>query len=163
MGISVSRGTESDVDSLASLWMSMVEHHRGLVGERWPVRPGQHAWELRQAQYRRWLSDGTGLLFVARGDGIAFPVGYAFCVLSQSGPTFDLGEMRADVDSLVVSEDARSGGIGTRLLDACRAELRRRDIRYWSIGVVDANEEAIALYERLGFRAFTRSLMATTD
>jgi ribosomal protein S18 acetylase RimI-like enzyme len=29
--------------------------------------------------------------------------------------------------------------------------------------VVDANEEAIALYERLGFRAFTRSLMATTD
>jgi ribosomal protein S18 acetylase RimI-like enzyme len=163
MAISVTIGTERDVEYLASLWMSLVEHHRRLVGDRWPVRPAEQAWDLRQAQYRRWLSDRTGLLFVARDGDLASPVGYAFCLLSGPGPTFDFGETRAEVDSLVVADTARGAGIGTLLLDACRAELRRRGIRYWSIGVIDANERAVALYERLGFRPYVRSLMGTTD
>lgn len=110
------------------------------MGDRWPVRPAEQAWDLRQAQYHQWLSDRTGLLFVARDEDLAPPVGYTFCLLSGAGPTFDFGETRAEVDSLVVADTARGAGIGTMLLDACRAELRRRAIRYWSIGVVDANE-----------------------
>ncbi len=163
MNIKVTAGGEADVASLQALWVSMVEYHRDLVGDEWPVRPAEQAWSLRQAQYLRWLEDGTGLLFVARDGDAETAVGYAFCLLGPSGPTFDLGATRAEVDSLVVQGTARGSGIGTSLLNACREELRRRGIRYWSIGVLDANHHAIALYERLGFRPYTRSMLGTTD
>jgi ribosomal protein S18 acetylase RimI-like enzyme len=115
------------------------------------------------AQYRRWLSDGTGFLFVASDGAPGAAVGYAFCLLSESGPTFDFGPRRAEVEDLVVAEAARGRGIGTSLLTACKDELRRRGIHYWSIGVVEANDQAIALYERFGFRCLMRSMTGTTD
>jgi GNAT superfamily N-acetyltransferase len=49
------------------------------------------------------------------------------------------------------------------LLEGCRAELRRRGVRYCSIGVVEANTRAIELYERLGFQPFVRSMLARID
>lgn len=163
MKVGVTAVAISDVPSLSALWKEMVEHHRGLVGDVWPVRGGEPSWELRRAQYVAWLRDGTGFLFIARVEESAEPVGYLACRLLPEGPTFDLGEIRGEVDSLVIAETARGRGIGTALLEACRDELRRRGARYWSIGVVDANARAIELYERLGFRAFTRSLLAALE
>lgn len=41
----------------------------------------------------------------------------------------------------------------------CRTELQRRRVSYWSIGVVETNSEAVQLYERLGFRPWTREML----
>jgi ribosomal protein S18 acetylase RimI-like enzyme len=153
----------SDVPTLADLWKAMVEHHRSVVGDQWPVLAPQVAWERRREQYSSWLGDGSGFILVAQdeeGDG---PIGYLACRLLPAGPTFDLGEVRGDVDSLVTAEAARGQGVGSALLSSCRDELKRRGVRYWSIGVVDANTRAIELYERLGFRPFVRSLLAPID
>lgn len=141
----------------------MVEHHRGLVGDQWPVRHADAAWDVRRRQYDAWLSDGTGFLFIARGTGSEQPVGYAACRLLPAGPTFDLGEIRGEVDSLVTAEAVRGRGVATTLLDACREELKRRGARYWSIGVLEANTQAVKLYERLGFQPFVRSMLAPLD
>lgn len=137
----------------------MVEHRRQLVVHELPVRPADQAWILRPQQYREWLDEGTGLLFIAQLSACAMPIGYAFCRLMTSGPTFDLGSVRAEIDSLVVADAARGGGVGTALVAACREELRRRDIHYWSIGVVEENRDAIQLHERLGFRPWTRTML----
>jgi hypothetical protein len=80
-----------------------------------------------------------------------------------SGPTFDLGSVRAEIDSLVVADAARGAGVGTALVATCREELRRRDIHYWSIGVVEENRDAIQLYERLGFRPWTRTMLGPSS
>jgi ribosomal protein S18 acetylase RimI-like enzyme len=161
--VAVSAAAISDVPSLADLWKTMVEDHRRLVGDQWPVREADLAWRIRQRQYENWLAEDTGFLFIARSSESERPLGYAACRLMPAGPTFDLGEIHGEIDSLVTAEDARGQGIGSSLLTACREELKRRGTRYWSIGVVEANTRAIELYERLGFRPFVRSMLAPLE
>jgi len=163
MAIEVSAGTVNDVDSLAPLWMALVEHHREVVGQQCPVRAPEQAWSLRRQQYLKWLGDASGLLLVARVGEHDGPVGYVFCRLLESGPTFDLGPVRGEVDSLVVADTARGASVGSALLSGCRAGLQRRGVSYWSIGVVEANSGAVQLYERLGFRPWTREMLALVD
>jgi ribosomal protein S18 acetylase RimI-like enzyme len=161
--ITLHRAGVSDVPSLAVLWKTMVEHHRRLVRDQWPVLAADEAWARRRRQYSAWLSEDSGFIFIAQADGSDAPVGYAACRLLPPGPTFDLGEPRGDVDSLVTAERVRGHGVGTALLSECRNELRRRGARYWSIGVIQANTQAIHLYERLGFRPFVSSMLAAID
>lgn len=163
MQIQVRRGSSDDIASLAPLWMAMVEHHRAVVAEPWPVRDAREAWELRRENYVGGLAEDRGFLLVAHAAESADPVGYCFCVLVGTGPTFELGEPRGEVESLAGLPSARGAGVGTALLRECRAELARRGVAYWSIGVVDGNEGALALYERVGFRPWFRTLLAPVD
>jgi hypothetical protein len=48
MDLEVTLGTAGDVNSVAELWKTMVEHHRQLVGHEVPVRPADQAWILRR-------------------------------------------------------------------------------------------------------------------
>ena len=142
----------------------MVEHHRAVVGPRWPVRSAEEAWKLRRHHYSEWLLEGSGLLLLARAPGAHAPaVGYAVCRIVGSGPTFDLGPLRGEVEDLVVAETLRGTGIGTVLLERCRLELSDRGVSHWSIGVVEGNAGAQKLYERFGFRPWLRSMLAPID
>ncbi len=163
--VAVSTGRPEDIESIAPLWKAMVEHHRTVVSEPWPVRDAEEAWRLRRRQYLNWLSAGEGILLLARRStsDAAQPVGYCFCELTEIGPTFDLGERIGDIGSLAVAPELRGAGVGTALLRACRAELARRGIAYCSIGVVEGNEAALALYERVGFRPLLRTLLAPVE
>ena len=150
-----------DVDDVGPLWRAMVGHHRELAGDDLPVREPGESWAICRADYQRWLADGSGLLLLAR-EGTA-TVGYAFLRLLPSGQTFDFGERRGEVDALAVVPEARGSGVGTALLERAREELRRRGCRYWTIGVMEANAGAAALYERVGFRPWLRELAAPLD
>jgi ribosomal protein S18 acetylase RimI-like enzyme len=161
--IEVRTGGEEDVDSLEPLWKGMVEHHRAVVAEPQLVRDAARAWALRRRQYLSWLANGNGFLLLAQTADSPQPVGYCFCELTEAGPTFDLGEQIGDVGSLAVAPEARGAGVGTALLRACRSELTRRAIAYWSIGVVEGNCGALSLYERVGFRPMFRTLLAPVD
>ncbi len=141
----------------------MVSHHRSVVGGQWPIRCDDDAWRLRREQYRSWLTDSSGLLLVAHLDDVPGPVGYLFCRLVPSGPTFDLGPVRGEVDSLATTAGLRGKGVGTVLLTRCRAELLQRGCTYWSVGVIDANPEAARLYQRLGFQPWNHALLARLD
>ena len=156
--VSVGRAGVDVVDSLRPLWFSMVEHHREVSGADWPVRTADDAWRIRRQEYRAWLADGSGTLFVARLEDAA-PVGYAMLRVHAPGATWDLGAQMGEVESLAVGGDARNAGTGTALLAACRDELRRRGIAYWSVAVVEANAGAVRLYERAGFRSFYRLML----
>lgn len=160
MDIEITTGALADVDSVAPLWMAMVEHHREVVDGSVPVRPAADAWQRRRQEYSTWLGDGSGLLFLARPGGADDPVGYAFCRLLPSGSTFDLGPVRGEVESLAVAKEARGAGVGSALLAACRAELGGRGCTHWSISVAAANTGAAALYARLGFRPWVQLLAA---
>jgi GNAT superfamily N-acetyltransferase len=151
----------AEVDAVGPLWTAMVDHHRRLAGTDLPVRPPADSWEICRADYARALADGSGLLLLAREGGRA--VGYAFLLLVPSGQMFDFGELRGEVDALAVAPDVRGAGVGTALLERARQELWDRGCRYWSIGVLEANAGAAALYERVGFRPWLRELAAPLD
>jgi ribosomal protein S18 acetylase RimI-like enzyme len=159
----VRRGTVTEVDSLMLLWVSMVEHHRKVAGAQWPVRSADAAWRIRQAEYRTWLTDGSGTLFVATVRQAPAPVGYAMLRVHEPGASWDLGAQMGEVESLAVAADARGAGVGTALMAACRDELRSRAIAYWSVAVVEANAGAARLYEREGFRPYYRLLLGEVD
>jgi len=57
------------------------------------------------------------------------------------------------MDGICVSAEARSRGVGTRLLDAILEEAQKRKMRAVRLDVIDTNPRARALYERFGFQA----------
>lgn len=89
--VEVRRGSAADVEALRPLWVSMVEHHRQVAGDEWPVRGADAAWRIREAQYRGWLADGSRTLFVASAGDPTRPVGYAMLQVHEPGATWDLG------------------------------------------------------------------------
>jgi GNAT superfamily N-acetyltransferase len=150
-----------EVDRVEPLWKVMVAHHREVAGDEWPVRSAEDAWETRRAQYVEWLSSGQGSMLAAVpcSDPDADPVGYAVVMTHPSGASWDVGERVGDLESLSVATDERGQGIGTLLIDSCRDLLREERIAYWGVSLVEANVDAMRLYERAGFRPFYRSLL----
>jgi ribosomal protein S18 acetylase RimI-like enzyme len=159
----IAPGGPAEIAELKPLWLQMLSQHRALVDDEFPVHANGQSWERVRREYSDWLADSAAILLIARTQGQADPLGYVVCRLQPGGPTFDLGELRGNVDSLVVDDRARGHGIGTALLDAVRAQLKERGIAYWSIGVLTQNTEAARLYDRVGFRPWTRELLARTD
>ena len=49
------------------------------------------------------------------------------------------------------------------LIAHCRERLRELGVEWWSVSVVSANEGAIDLYEREGFRDFWRTMTAPIE
>ncbi len=151
----------ADVDLVEGLWKEMVAHHREVIGAELPTRDPDAAWARRRAQYVRWLEAGEGFLFLMPGEGAeGVPLGYAFLRLGAPPSTWDLGEPIGDLESLSVSAAARGTGIGTELMDHCRERLRAVGARWWSVTVVGANERAVELYEREGFRLYSHNMLA---
>jgi len=64
----------------------------------------------------------------------------------------------AEISDLLVSEDYRSQGIGTAMIQYLAQVARDIYAPCLEIGVVERNERALALYEKLGFER-TRTLM----
>lgn len=153
-----------EVDLVEGLWKEMVERHRELTGEDYPVRDGEASWRGRREKYVNWLEGGEGQMFVVPGEGAeGAPLGYAFLRIEPDGPTWDLDGRIGDLESLSVTAAARGRGIGTELIAHCRERLRELGISWWTVTAVSANAGAIDLYEREGFRDFWRSLIAPIE
>ena len=58
---------------------------------------------------------------------------------------------QAHVADVVVSDEARGAGLGTRLLAAAEEWAKRHGFSQLSIAVFERNAEALKLYQRLGF------------
>lgn len=67
--------------------------------------------------------------------------------------TLNLPDGSVELKNIAVSAEAQRGGIGSALVRRVRAEAGARRL---IVGTADASSEAIAFYERNGFRAFGR-------
>jgi GNAT superfamily N-acetyltransferase len=153
-----------EVDLVEGLWKEMVENHRELTDHTYPVRDNETAWRRRRAQYVEWLESGEGSLFLVPGEGAeGAPLGYAFLRVGSSGPTWNLGDVVGDLESLSVTAAARGQGIGTELIAHCRARLKELGATWWTVSVIAANAGAIDLYEREGFSHFWHSMTAPVE
>ena len=97
----------------------------GLMGQSWDPRPF------------RDLLGWTGAMWAIWG-----------MRLSDHRPKAD----EIYVDGIAVSSQARSLGIGTRLLDEAAIIAREEDKRFVRLDVIDKNPRAQALYARLGYK-----------
>jgi ribosomal protein S18 acetylase RimI-like enzyme len=140
----------SELDALKPLWLQLHHHHRAsLPSFTGFVVDDESSWRARLALYRRVLGNRQGFVLVAELDGRV--VGYAAVeLLDGADDTFAVGPRHAEVLTLVVDEDVRGAGLGTRLLDEVDAKLAAAGIKDLVISVMLGNDRARHFYERRG-------------
>jgi ribosomal protein S18 acetylase RimI-like enzyme len=107
--------------------------------------------EFAVAQVRRELQRHGTIYYLADLHGRA--VGYL--KLNLPGAQTDLDETDAlEIESLYVGMDHRRTGIGRRLMEQATAVAGQAGLHAVWLGVWEGNPNAIAFYERWGFRRF---------
>jgi ribosomal protein S18 acetylase RimI-like enzyme len=89
------------------------------------------------------LFDAMASFVALKNDG-AEPVGLVLCSR--------ISEDVAHVTQLCVAQNARHYGVGSALLLASESNLRKRRFKALTLTVTEANENAVALYRRAGFK-----------
>ncbi len=137
--MSVRRATEGDERLLRELW---EEFEREVP---FPLEEGE-SWEEEWADT---LDDirGGGVFLAEDGEGT---VGYARIEAPVRG--------RAHVQVVHVRPRGRRQGIGKALLAECVADAKSRGATYVSLEVLTANEQAVAVWRRLGFEPYSYAM-----
>ena len=152
--VEISRGGLGDVESLRELWLELHHHHAEIGPQSGEFTDDETSWEVRSSQYREWLADAGSFVLLARADGRL--VGYALVRVMEPGAelrdAWRVPDRIAEIETIVVTADARGAGLGERLLDEADAELERLGIEEVMIGLIPGNDGAQRLYERRGFK-----------
>ncbi len=155
---------ESDLSAIAALLHEGDSHHRPYDSrairqeEPTPADPDV---------LRAWLGDPATVVLMAQNPATQDPAGEAGAALGflravvQERPATRLRHaLKAVViEELVVTEAARGLGTGTRLMDEAQAWARERGADRVELGVYDANEAALTLYRKQGYRTLIRTLV----
>jgi ribosomal protein S18 acetylase RimI-like enzyme len=152
--IVIDRGGVGDVPALRDLWLELHHHHAEVAPQTGEFVDDETSWRVRSASYREWLADPRSFVLLARaGDRL---VGYALVRVLEAGPdladSWRVPETVAEIETMLVTGDARGAGLGNRLLDEIDAELERQGITEVIVGLMPGNDGAQRLYERRGFQ-----------
>jgi len=97
---------------------------------------------------------GDRIVYGAEIDGKI--IGTVQLVFKDDKEFYADGKTKAHLHHARVSEDLRRQGIGTKLMEEAENEARRRGFIEMTLGVDEDNQQAIKLYERLGYKEFMR-------
>jgi len=151
----IRRGSATDLDALAPLWIGVHAQHRASMPELAPYVTDDESWAARRGLYADLLARPDTILLLAFVDDELVGYGLAH-VLETRGTwiadTWRRGERVGEIESLAVSPSERGQGIGTALLDVLEAELARIGIDDLMLGVLAGNVAAQRLYARHGYQ-----------
>jgi GNAT superfamily N-acetyltransferase len=158
--VRVVEASSERIAELRPLWEALEVHHADLPGVP-STRPLADSWERRQERYREWLAKGTGRLFIADREGRA--AGYLMLTIGDAPASWDVGAKSAEIETLSVLPEERSGGVGAALMAAALAAAQAAGVRAIGVGVVHSNVDGIRFYERSGFKPFYVQLLRLAD
>ena len=148
-------GSAQDIPALEPLWVAVHHVHEASMPELAPYVSDVQTWVERRSLYESvFEKPDTVLLLAYDGDDL---VGYALSHVlpldeTWIGDTWRTGQRIAELESLAVRESHRGQGIGSALLDRIDDALEAQGIRDVFVGALAANEGALRLYARRGFR-----------
>jgi ribosomal protein S18 acetylase RimI-like enzyme len=152
VGVVVERLAPAQIDRLEPLWASLVRHHSALGGIV-PFREPDDSWPRERALYLEILTDLEGFCLVARRGELL--VAYAIAKIEDPEEVWRTGRL-AELETLVVADDERGGGVGALMMDEVERELAARGVDDLLVGVEAPNGDARRFYERRGYgHAFT--------
>jgi ribosomal protein S18 acetylase RimI-like enzyme len=142
--VRVRRATEADLGVIAELW----DVYRAELDDPFP-----ETWEEARPDLERLLHEGLGLL----AEDESGTVGFAFASVRSHAGGF------VHVVDLYVDRQARRQGLAKQLLSEVIAWGRERGLAYVSLDVSLQNSIARAVYDRLGFRPISQSMVAPLE
>ncbi len=143
-----------DGDAVVEMWREMADQHTEYDAERWSW--AADATERWRDHFLDMIGKADWIALVA-ADGQDRAVGFATAHLRAVAPVFAAGRA-GDIGNMAVAAAYRRRGIGRLLTSAVLAELKARGAQYVALGVACANQPAIGLYKRFGFRDVMRSM-----
>lgn len=97
---------------------------------------------------------GDRIVYGIESDGKI--VGTVQLVFKDEKEFYAEGKVRAHLHHARVVEELRGKGIGAKLMREAENEARKRGFKEITLGVDEDNQQAIKLYERLGYKEFIR-------
>jgi ribosomal protein S18 acetylase RimI-like enzyme len=142
--VTVRRATDADEATLRDLWEEFEREVPFPLGRAEP-------WE---DEWRDTLDDirGGGVFLAEDDQG---PLGVARIEAPERG--------RAHVQLVHVRERARRQGVAKALLRECVADAQARGAEWVSLEVLTQNEQAVAVWRRLGFSEYSLAMAAPVD
>ena len=136
-----------DRPAIVALNVELQDFERVLRPSR---RPGtEMALDYTRGVEKRLASLGDrGAMFVAELDGVVV----GFCVVLAASDDLETERDEVLISDLVVTEGARGRGVGRALVTAGERFCRGLGIRRLVVSAIIENDDAVATYERLGFR-----------
>jgi ribosomal protein S18 acetylase RimI-like enzyme len=151
------------LDRLAPMWSQLYSHHIGLDDSFHIATPpnGEGAsWVARRAFYEELLAERGGWITVAM-EGTT-DIGYAAVALrAGSLGSWQEPSRVAVLETLVVDSRQRSRGTGPALVESVRSRCRALNITQLDVEALSDNDNALAFYQRIGFKPFMTSLIST--
>jgi ribosomal protein S18 acetylase RimI-like enzyme len=147
---SILAGGAELLDEVGPLWQELRRHHAELAPQ-WSVDLQSLSFADRKAEFLN-KSPGGLLVLLARRDDLT--IGYCVCTISA--------DRHGDIDSIYVSADYRSQGVGRRLISRAMTWLCEQKVKSINLDVLIGNERALKLYESLGFRTRTLRMRHVT-
>jgi GNAT superfamily N-acetyltransferase len=150
--IVVRRAEQRDLQELGKLGAQLVRVHHAFDPQRFIApEPGTergYAWFLGTE-----LESEDSVVFVAeRGvPGRTEIVGYVYAGVEPRSWK-ELREEAGFIHDVVVTDQARDGGVGTRLVEVAAEWLKARGVPRVMLWTAERNAGAQRLFERLGFR-----------
>lgn len=145
--LTVRRATDADLTVLACFGFALGQLHVGFDGERFAVPPGGES--AYAAFFREELQRPEVVLLIAEAGPQA--VGYAF-VRMEPMSLVELRRAGAWLHDIYVDPEARSGGIGRRLLEAAKEAALALGSSSLMLSAASQNAAARKLFERAGLR-----------
>ena len=145
MSLTVRFAREGDEETIASL---LVDIHTLHAKGRPDLFGKGHAKFDAEAVRRMFHSDDQPFFVADDGEGV---VGYAICKKIRNQNPVQGDYTTLYLDDLNVDERARRRGVGSALLNACRAYAKASGCYNLTLNVWAFNEGAIAFYQKNGF------------
>ena len=147
--IQIFRVGRERLNDLEPLWKALHTHHVTVTPQFGPTRSPDESWLRRKSYYEQWLNEPDTFILMAEKTG--HPIGYAFVRIMGGFTTWRTADKVAEIETLSILPEFRGLGVGSNLMAAIYAELRKDGIEEVSLGVVATNLKAIRFYERHGF------------
>ena len=148
MAVAIRKAEAGDLEALGRLGAMLIRTHYAFDRHRF-LAPNKGSESGYASFLGRVLDSSDACVFVAERDGAI--VGYVFAAFEP----LSWKELRGPagfIHDVAVADEARRLGIGTKLVQAAIEWLRERGAPRVILWSAASNEEARALFRRLGFR-----------
>lgn len=140
-------------DSLRNLWRALAHEMFQIEQITIPSENNSNKW---YDFVKDGISKGRNLLLVARARKRI--IGFVFATFPRE-QTFEVQEPFSVINDLYVLPDFRGKGIGSKLLEECLRKAKAEGFKAVRLSVLRGDENAIKLYEKLGFKVFMHSMI----